>query len=1544
MSVNNNEIRPVDVGVETSSSESKVNDLNINELSMQVNREHDACGIFAQIEKSGVPSKAPVIAGIEALAAMRHRAGYVSEEGDGCGLLMDIPRPLWMQLLEQEALAPELVREDSFFVGHLFVDSSAMEAHVEEKLTDTLAEHHLTLLLNRKDAIIPHGLGKQALSKRPHFWQIAGVGKQSTEADLYQAAVALENLDGVHVASLSRHVVVYKVVGDDTALQAYYPDLSDPGVVTRFSLVHTRFSTNTATSFSRVQPFGVLGHNGEINTILRFFVEAGMAGIDMDAGFSDSQMVDRALQALVFQRGWSLFEAVELLLPPIVNEIKHMRRELSDMYMYYRSLWGPFSQGPAGLMMRAGDEAVFAVDALGLRPMWLLETDNAYCFSSEQGIVPPHTWIREPKPLSAGEKIGVTFAENSVTLHEYADLQEMVYTRAKNRYPFQGEGRNIQFAGPYAASNRVLHEGGAVRSAPESKPLPIRAAAFGFREEDYRMLEAMMQTGGEPIQSLGFDSPLAALGENLALVSDFVQETVAVVTNPAIDREREVEHFSTRTVLGRRPSLAGLYSSAPRVEVQAPILIEALPEQYGIEWNEIEVIAHRHGTLCYEDALAQLRTSPNGTAEILIHRANGESVEAALHRFGVEAVEAIQAGANILVLDDRLHFKRGTHIDPYLVTAAVHKALLRKPGKSGDEHLRRRASIVLRSGGLRNLHDIVVAIGLGADAVVPSVLWELAAHRGHVQGIENLYMALTKGLEKVISTLGIHELRGYERLFSGIGIADEVAQVLGVATFCGGQSAGLGFTQIETLATKRQVIYQAEAEKTIPRQKSYQLYPRIWKSAGLVASGMMDYNDYVSKLAQFEAASPINLRHALDFDFVAETDDDVAVDTTIDGHAFPLVISSMSFGSQGETAYRAYAEAAYQMNIVCLNGEGGEIKDLLGKYPRNRGRQIASGRFGVNAELCNQAYILEIKIGQGAKPGEGGHLPASKVTVQVANARNAAVGTDLISPSNNHDIYSIEDLAQVIFELKTVNPYAKVGVKVPVVPNIGTIAVGIAKAGADVITLSGFDGGTGAARAHAIRHVGLPMELGVRLAHDALCESGLRDTVEIWADGGMKSGVDAMKAILLGANRVGFGTMAMVAIGCTSCRACHKDTCHVGIATQMTDKEEALEKGVTSFSPREFVQSVEQLQTFFTAVGQHIKSLTKRLGATRTQDLVGRRDLLKQVQKFDAVDLNWLLSVNESYLGQGTVISATESRTEVTSIISAISSSSLATGTDGIRLQSVDQNSIGLPDSNSSIQSVPRAIGTKESGQAVRAKTYGETRVVTHLGVGGAGFAAYHGVGMVTVAHGGAQDGVGKGSFGGKIVILKTRTNDGVMRGGSVGKGLAYGAQHGLFIVQGNADARAGIRLSGADVIIGGEMEQPIAPGTTYIGAHSNIKGFAFEYMTAGRALVMGDPGPWICAGMTGGTVYLRIDAAMGLTEDALRRRIAKGAKVSLRYLDAQGDADVTELLTTYAKELRRSGQTDAAKALTPLMQRPADFFLMVKPGVDVTDQDIATE
>jgi glutamate synthase (NADPH) large chain len=674
------------------------------------------------------------------------------------------------------------------------------------------------------------------------------------------------------------------------------------------------------------------------------------------------------------------------------------------------------------------------------------------------------------------------------------------------------------------------------------------------------------------------------------------------------------------------------------------------------------------------------------------------------------------------------------------------------------------------------------------------------------------------------------------------------------------------------------------------------------------------------------------------------------------------VISSMSFGSQSEPAFRAYAEAAKAINILCVNGEGGEIRDMYGNYRKWRGQQVASGRFGVSAEMLNASYLAEIKIGQGAKPGEGGHLPGKKVSEKVAAARNAAPGTDLISPSNNHDLYSIEDLAELIDELKTVNPDVRVSVKVPVVPNIGTIGLGIAKAGADIITLSGFEGGTGAARQHALRHVGLPSDIGTRLVHRALMEAGIRNRVEIWADGGYRHAHDVVKLICMGANRIGFGTLAMVSLGCTICRGCQLDTCHVGIATQIETTEEATEHGLKKFTPQEIDTAAENCARFFESMGQEVRQLTAELGYERTQDLVGRYDLLEQVAAKGELDLAQLITPLEEFLDLEPAdlpladeVEA-EARAEAGLVMARpikMARSDAAAQISGLADEVCGGGRVTLEFPRAT-DANDRVLGADLAGAIARGRIYGELPddsgdVLASLefnggSVAGQGFGAFNAYGLNVRVEGGAQDGVGKGMLGGKVSIMKGQGAGGERVNGSVGKSFAYGAQRGRLFVQGSADSRFCIRLSGADVVLGGEPAEPLDDSKGCSVDRANAKGFAFEYMTSGRAVVLGDLGPWACAGMTGGRVYCRVNPEWNLDSEAIERRLGEGAKVHLRELDAEGELDVQDLLGHYAGELKATGQDGESKRIVGLVAEPAKHFVMIVPEKVQADPNISTE
>jgi glutamate synthase (NADPH/NADH) large chain len=1521
----------------------------------------DACAIYASVRKDATPSHAPIELAIPALQKMLHRAGNVDGEGDGCGLLLDLPRKIWAEEVRAGGHDPSLTLDPAFAVAHVFVERAQDLERMRHDARELLGRGGFRILAERVGAVHSPALGPTAREEEPYFWQIAGLVADTVHRDraLFDLVIELEQALGVHVPSFSATTCVYKVMGAPKVLGAYYPDLLDERFETIGCFGHNRYSTNTWPSFKRVQPFSVLGHNGEINTIQQLRQEATMLGVPIQPGSSDSQDLNRTIDTLVSRDGLSLAEAMEMIVPPIFEEIRSLPAELHRFYMYLHQAMGPFAQGPVALIARHGDECVFSADALGLRPLWQVETTEDLVFSSEPGVVSVADMVSEPKPLAPGEKVlvGIDRERKHSSLHPHDEMLRIVRERWLAR-------NGAEDAGPY---DRALETGGPLEGdevpgysdAGPAEPVKVSdrvLAGFGWQRDDVKLVQQMASNGAEPVGSLGYDGPLAALSPERQNLADYFKETVAVVTNPAIDREREMEHFSTRTVFGRRPSLEAAGEDTGTVETAFPIVLGGHHDLAPLSDRTYRAIARRHRTYLLEDLWEEFRGRAGAVDVSLLE---SETTIGAIERIKQEAVKKVRDGAELLVLTDRTVYEGDRrYLDPHLAVSAVDQALKQYRVGPGEENLRRRCGIVLRSAAIRNVHDTMLALGLGANGVCPYTMVEVICVEDYESDVSNLCDALSKGIEKVISTIGIHEVRGYARQFSSIGVKPELAEIFDTEAFASSAAAGAGFVELDEDTNERARILAGEADGK--PAKTFRFYPKVYKAAIATANGTGTYGEYSEKVRDLERQSPISMRHIMGLKGDREPVDPASVDAAVGHHDYPIVISSMSFGSQSEPAFRAYAEAAKAINILCVNGEGGEIRDMYGHYRKWRGQQVASGRFGVSAEMLNSSYLAEIKIGQGAKPGEGGHLPGKKVSEKVAAARNAAPGTDLISPSNNHDLYSIEDLAELIDELKTVNPDVRVSVKVPVVPNIGTIGLGIAKAGADIITLSGFEGGTGAARQHALRHVGLPSDIGTRAVHRALMEAGIRNRVEIWADGGYRTGHDIVKLHCLGANRVGFGTLAMVSLGCTICRGCQLDTCHVGIATQIETVEQAQEHGLKKFTPQEIDSAAESCARFFAAMGEEVKEVVASLGYERAQDLVGRYDLLEQVSHQEKIDLAPLITPLEEFLDLEPLDlpvaeEIAEARAEAGLVVARPirMEAKQASAQIGALAGDIRSGRTIRSEFPRATDASDRVLGAELSGAIARSRIFGDgpesnEDTLASLefnggSVAGQGFGAFNSYGVSIRVEGGAQDGVGKAMLGGTVAVLKGKGVKGRRLNGSVGKSFAYGAQRGHLFVQGSADSRFCIRLSGADVVLGGEPESEIDDSRGCLVDRANAKGFAFEYMTSGRAVVLGDLGPWACAGMTGGRVYVRHNA-FGIDREAIERRLGEGAKVELKELDAEGQLDVDDLLARYAEELRATGQDEEAERMTALAADAPGNFLMVVPHRVQADPSISTE
>ncbi|MEP7337561.1 MAG: glutamate synthase-related protein [Acidobacteriota bacterium] len=1593
-----------------------------------IEEERDACAIIACVKRDGRASHGNVKRTLEALTKMGHRTGEIAGEGDGSGIQTDIPREIWKRRLESQGLIGATVNHPYFTVAHLLLPASEKAGHddIKRRALDIFNTGGMEVVLAQDAQVRHEALGPLGRANEPLYWQVAAIpraARRMGNRDTFGIHLQLERELQVHVASLSNHSAIYKVRGDAEALRRYFPELSKPEFKSAITLGHGRYSTNTNSAAEKAQMFSTLGHNGEINSIDRLTREAAALGFQLPMQASDSQIVDRVVEGLMFIYGLTLMETVEILFPPVWSESEKFDSPMKAFHRYFRRAFGSMAQGPAAIIAREGDEVVFSCDALGLRPLWFGTTDKEFFASSEKGVVPLEDMSNDPRPLAPGEKMGLLLRRDiGVDVYEHQEMLQRIFELSSHRYDFHKLNEVTMNASFFALGNveeveeevlQLENESpeDALAIADEQKDRAIKIertlaatdalAAMGWTKEEVDNLMTMV-TGKDPLSGLGYDGPLAAFSKVRRNLADYFQERVAVVTNPAIDRVREGDHFSVRVFLGQRPTLASGGSMTQQIELKSPILMGG-----GANSDRNFLMAHRAiaqeaGTCLIDDIarefsetaqvesnpfsagarLRQLHSGGGGQAvglgempagltarTIAITYDESETLTDALERIKREAREAVKSGVTVLILDDSAAYaEQQLFVDAHLALAVVDQALNNSlevsvsgcaitsdvvidkgADRVGDtESLRRQCSIVLKSGQIRNLHDLCFAIGCGADAVNPYAMYEVALRDaadadGAKKALRNLFAMNHTGIEKVMSTMGIHEIDGYGRLFASVGLSPDIADIFGIKNYCGSELAGLNLEKLDAEMRARLEARKAQAKKggisklsgTSGLMREYRRQPYVWGAAGKVARKEERYENFIEKLGEIERKDPVSLRHLLDLQERSIVTRNLA-DTKIGNHSAPIFIAAMSFGSQGETTFRAYAEGAKRLKIVAMNGEGGEIPDMMGKYKEYRGQQVASGRFGVNIHLLNCADFIEIKIGQGAKPGEGGHLPGFKVTELIAKTRHTPRGIDLLSPSNNHDIYSIEDLAQVIAELKTANPHAKVSVKIPAVPFIGPIATGIAKAHADIIAISGYDGGTGAARKHALRHVGMPVEIGVKEAHRALLKAGLRNRVEVWADGGIKSGADVIKLMLLGANRVGFGTMAMAAVGCTSCRECNTGTCHVGITAHFKSEEDAKQGGAKKYTPRDYEKSVDSLVNFFKEIINDIGIWTMRLGFHRTQDLVGKSELMKQTRGNEMIDLDFLLSgveMADSYepeeLREDHIGRSHRPRTSLTKLVSDEIWSLIEKG-----------KSIAIYEDDK-VSSVDRSLGTHLSGKLAREQYRGKMpahfkRALLHFTEGsitGNGLGAYNADGVDIIVEGGVQDSAAKSSCGGTIAILKGVNHDGIRVDGAVGKCFGYGAQGGTLIVQGDADSRLGIRLSGADLIIAGKLREPLSDELGCIASRANIKGFAFEYMTSGRGLVIGDPGPWLCSGMTGGVVYLKLDEMMGLDEAALKRRLAKGAEVEIIAVEGgEDEKNLREMLSKYISVLDAHEQKEEADTIRRLLHHWQSAFVKAVP------------
>ncbi|SFU58579.1 glutamate synthase large subunit [Halomonas korlensis] len=1385
----------------------------------------DNCGFGLIAHMQGEASHDLLKTAIESLTCMTHRGGIAADgkTGDGCGLLLQMP-DAFMRHAAREALGVEL--GERYAVGVVFLpDDDARETRGREALETELAQRGLVVHGWREVPVDPSVCGPMALECLPRIRQLfvepGEGGVANFDVDLFmarrRAEQTLRDDEDFYVSSLSSEVVSYKGLMMPVDLPAFYPDLGDERLETAICVFHQRFSTNTAPRWPLAQPFRLLAHNGEINTVeanrgwansrkANFVNERlpDIAELDeiVNTTGSDSSSMDNMLEVLL-TGGMELHRAVRMMVPPAWQNVEIMDGDLRAFYEYNSMHMEPWD-GPAGVVMTDGRQAVCMLDRNGLRPARWVITKNGYItLASEIG-----TYGYQPEDVVAKGRVGpgqilAVDTQTGEVLHTN-DIDE----RLKSAFPYKRwlkqEAQYLESALTELASFQNMN----------TDQLNVQQKMFqvSFEERD-ELLRPLAESGQEAVGSMGDDTPMAVLSGKHRLLSDYFRQKFAQVTNPAIDPLREAIVMSLETCIGAELNVfKATPEHAHRIILTTPILS---PRKFA-------ALIHQD-----DPAFASHTFSLGYDPEEM-------GLKKALLELCRQAEQAVYDGKVILVLSDAELPKGQLPIHAALAVGAVHHHL-------GRLALRPRANIVVETGYARDAHQMAVLFGVGATAVYPWLAYQVMAdmHRtGELVGNpadarENYRKGLQKGLFKILSKMGISTLASYRgsQLFEAVGLSSEVMDLCFTGMASRIQGAGFSELQLqqELLArdawSPRKGITQGGFFKYVHGHEYHAYNPDVIKTLQeAVQEG--DYAKWKKFAALVNERAPATLRDLLGLKAADEAMPLDEIEPVED--LLPRFDSAgMSLGALSPEAHESLAQAMNEAGGRSNSGEGGEDPARYGTIRSSKIKQIASGRFGVTPAYLVNAEVLQIKVAQGAKPGEGGQLPGGKVNELIARLRYAVPGVTLISPPPHHDIYSIEDLAQLIFDLKQVNPDAQVSVKLVSEPGIGTIATGVAKAYADLITVSGYDGGTAASPLTSIKHAGSPWELGLPEVHQALRINGLRDKIRLQTDGGLKTGLDVVKAAILGAESFGFGTAPMVALGCKYLRICHLNNCATGVATQNDYLRDEHFRG-----------TVDMVKHYFRFIAEEVRELMSLLGVRQLTDLIGRTDLLEVLEgitpsqrKLDLTDLltNDFVPAEAPQFCQVSRNVPHDPGAKNQEVLAAIK-------------EAIENRSGG--EFSFSITNCDRSVAALASGAI--AKRYGEAGLedapitARFTGVAGQSFGVWNARGLYLYLEGDANDYVGKGMNGGKVVIVPPSNSQFASHETAIiGNTCLYGATGGKLYAAGTAGERFGVRNSGAEAVIEGA------------GDH------CCEYMTGGLVCVLGETGVNFGAGMTGGFAYV---------------------------------------------------------------------------------------
>ena len=1400
----------------------------------EASHEHDACGVGMLVNIQGGKSHELVESALKVLENMRHRGaeGADNKTGDGAGIMLQIPHEF---ILLQGIPVPE---KGKYGTGLLFLPKDGKDqAVILSVIIEEIEKEGLTLMHLRNVPTCPEILGEAALANEPDIKQIFITGfteSETADRKLYIIRKRIENRirksdiptrEDFYIVSLSTKNIVYKGMLSSLQLRNYFPDLTNSYFTSGLALVHSRFSTNTFPTWGLAQPFRLLAHNGEINTIRgnRGWMEARESVLSSPAlgdireirpivqpGMSDSASLDNVLEFLLMS-GLSLPHAMAMLVPESFNEKNPISEDLKAFYEYHSILMEPWD-GPAALLFSDGRYAGGMLDRNGLRPArYLITQGGMMVVASEVGVMDFEPGdIKEKGRLQPGKIL--------------------LIDTEKGEIYYDGElKKQLAEAKPYRtwlAGNRIeldeLKSGRKVSHSVENYDSMLRI--FGYSKEDVeRLIVPMCTTGAEPINSMGNDTPLAVLSDKPQLLYNYFRQQFAQVTNPPIDPIREELVMSLTEYIG-----------AVGMNILTP------------SENHCKMVRLNHPILnnAQLDILCNIRYKGFKTVKLplLFEVAKGcQGLQQALATLCKQAEESVNEGVNYIVLSDRDVDAAHAAIPSLLAVSAVHHHLI-------SVGTRVQTALIVESGEIREVMHAALLLGFGASALNPYMAFAVIDKLVNEKEIQLDYAtaekkyikSVCKGLFKIMSKMGISTIRSYRgaKIFEAVGLSEELSNA-----YFGGLSSRIGGIRLDEVA-RDAIAFHKEGMEVLKKKGEAELLPNrglyafrkdgekhAWNPETIstlqLATRLGSYKKFKEFTAMVDSKeSPIFLRDFLDFRRVPISIDRVE---PVENIVQRFVTGAMSYGSISREAHEAMAIAMNKLHGRSNTGEGGE--DRARFIPREDGtslrsaiKQVASGRFGVTAEYLVNADEIQIKIAQGAKPGEGGQLPGFKVDEVIAKTRHSIPGISLISPPPHHDIYSIEDLAQLIFDLKNVNPRAKISVKLVAESGVGTIAAGVAKAKADLIVISGAEGGTGASPASSIRYAGISPELGLSETQQTLVLNGLRGQVMLQVDGQLKTGRDIILMAMLGAEEFGFATSALIVLGCVMMRKCHQNTCPVGVATQ----NEELRKRFRGRS--------EYLVNFFTFLAQEVREYLAEIGVERLDDIIGRTDLIVRkpddgIRKHQLISFDKLLARVDN---EAAIRHVTDQQHGIDHVKDVEMLHAAAEAVE-------NQKEISL---EYTIANTDRACGAMLSG--VIAAKYGEKGLPEHTlnvkfkGSAGQSFGAFLVPGVNFKLEGEANDYLGKGLSGGRIAVLPpVRSNFEAEKNTIAGNTLLYGATSGEVYINGRAGERFAVRNSGATAVVEG------------VGDH------CCEYMTGGRVVVLGQTGRNFAAGMSGGVAYV---------------------------------------------------------------------------------------